>query len=40
MYFSHSWSITAFRKKARIIGAGPLMVMLTEVDGLHKSKPL
>jgi hypothetical protein len=26
-------------KKAKIIGAGPLMVMDTEVFGEHKSKP-
>jgi hypothetical protein len=24
---------------ARMVGAGPLMVIETEVDGLHRSKP-
>ena len=38
--FSHSWSMAAFIKKARSMGAGPLMVMLTEVFASHKSKPL
>ena len=27
-------------KNAKIIGAGPLMVILTDVFGSHKSKPL
>ena len=26
-------------KKAQIVAAGPLIVMDTEVDGWHKSKP-
>jgi hypothetical protein len=33
------WSMAVFRNMARIAGAGPLMVMLTEVDGSHRSKP-
>ena len=31
--------MAAFKKKARIMGAGPLMVMETEVAESHKSKP-
>src|ERR1700761_5532089 len=30
-HFSQSWSMAAFIKKASNIGAGPLIVMLTEV---------
>ena len=40
MYFSQLWSIAAFIKKAKSMGAGPLIVMLTDVLGSHKSKPL
>jgi hypothetical protein len=39
MYFSHSWSMAAFMKKPSSMGAGPLMVMLTEVMGCVRSKP-
>ncbi|MNC97367.1 hypothetical protein D3C83_150080 [compost metagenome] len=31
--------MAAFMKNARIIGAGPLMVIDTEVLGAHRSKP-
>ena len=31
--------MAALRKKARMMGAGPLMVIETEVLALHKSKP-
>ncbi len=31
--------MAAFMKKARIIGAGPLIVIETEVDGLERSNP-
>jgi hypothetical protein len=33
------WSIAVLRNMARIIGAGPLMVIDTEVAGSHRSKP-
>ena len=33
------WSIAAFRKKASSIGAGPLMVIDTDVVAAHRSKP-
>ena len=36
---SSFWSIAVFMNIARIVGAGPLMVMLTEVLGLVRSKP-
>ncbi len=36
---SRRWSIAVFRNMARIVGAGPLMVIDTEVDGSHRSKP-
>src|ERR1700754_1559236 len=39
-HFSQSWSMAAFIKKASSIGAGPLIVMLTEVLGSQRSKPL
>ena len=32
--------MAAFMKNAKIIGAGPLIVILTEVLGSHKSNPL
>ena len=38
-YFSTFWSMAVFMNMARIIGAGPLMVMDTEVLGAHRSKP-
>ncbi len=38
-YFSTCWSMAVFMNMARIIGAGPLMVMLTLVFGAHRSKP-
>ena len=31
--------MAVFMNMAKIVGAGPLIVMLTEVLGLHKSKP-
>jgi hypothetical protein len=31
--------MAAFRKKASSIGAGPLIVIETEVSGAHRSKP-
>ncbi len=37
--FSSCWSMAAFMNIARIVGAGPLIVMLTEVAGSHRSKP-
>ena len=37
--FSTCWSIAAFMKNARMIGAGPLIVIETEVDGVQRSKP-
>ncbi len=37
--FSTCWSMAVFMNMARIIGAGPLMVMDTEVVGAHRSKP-
>jgi hypothetical protein len=36
---SRFWSIAVFMNIARMLGAGPLMVMLTEVLDLHRSKP-
>ena len=36
---SSCWSIAVFMNIARIVGAGPLIVMLTEVAGWHRSKP-
>ena len=36
---STRWSIAAFMKNARIIGAGPLIVIETEVVGAQRSKP-
>ena len=36
---STCWSIAALRKKARMIGAGPLIVIDTDVDGAQRSKP-
>ena len=40
MCFSHPWSIAAFMKNARTIGAGPLIVIETLVFGSARSKPL
>jgi hypothetical protein len=39
MYFSHCWSTAAFKKKPSSIGAGPLIVIDTDVDGSARSKP-
>ena len=36
---SSCWSIAALRNIARIVGAGPLMVIDTEVAGSQRSKP-
>lgn len=33
------WSITVLRKNARMVGAGPLIVIDTEVVGATRSKP-
>ena len=38
--FSRFGARAVFMKCARMVGAGPLMVMGTLVAGLHKSKPL
>jgi hypothetical protein len=38
-YFSTCWSTAVFMNIARIIGAGPLMVIDTLVVGAHRSKP-
>ncbi len=38
-YFSTCWSMAVFMNMARIMGAGPLMVMDTEVEGAQRSKP-
>jgi len=37
--FSMFWSIAVFMNMARIIGAGPLIVIDTEVLGALRSKP-
>ena len=37
--FSTCWSMAVFMNIARMIGAGPLMVMDTEVVGEQRSKP-
>ena len=34
------WSMAVLRNIARMVGAGPLMVMETDVAGAHRSKPL
>ena len=36
---SRFWSIAVFMNIARIVGAGPLIVMLTLVAGFVRSKP-
>jgi hypothetical protein len=36
---SSFWSMAVFMNIARMVGAGPLIVMLTEVLGLVRSKP-
>jgi hypothetical protein len=36
---SAAWSMAVFMNIAKMVGAGPLMVMLTEVLGSHRSKP-
>ena len=38
-YFSTCWSIAVWKNIARMIGAGPLMVIDTDVVGAHRSKP-
>ena len=38
-YFSTCWSMAVFMNIARIIGAGPLIVIETEVVGAQRSKP-
>jgi len=37
--FSRRWSIAVFMNIARMIGAGPLIVIDTEVVDRHRSKP-
>ena len=37
--FARFWSMAVFMNIARMVGAGPLMVIETEVAGLHRSKP-
>ena len=37
--FSRFWSMAVFMNMAKMLGAGPLMVMDTLVLGLHRSKP-
>ena len=36
---SRAWSIAVLRKNASTVGAGPLIVMLTEVVGSSRSNP-
>ena len=36
---SSCWSIAVLKNIARIVGAGPLIVIETEVAGSHRSKP-
>jgi hypothetical protein len=36
---SSRWSMAVFRNIARMAGAGPLIVIDTEVAGAHRSKP-
>ena len=36
---SSCWSMAVLRNMARMVGAGPLMVIDTEVVGAHRSKP-
>ncbi|MNM94150.1 hypothetical protein D3C81_1065420 [compost metagenome] len=36
---SSCWSMAVFMNIARMVGAGPLMVIDTDVDGLVRSKP-
>ena len=36
---STCWSMAVLRKNARIVGAGPLIVIDTDVVGEHRSKP-
>ncbi len=37
--FSICWSMAVLTNIARIVGAGPLMVIDTDVAGSHRSKP-
>ena len=39
MNLSNCWSIAVFMNIARIVGAGPLIVIETEVFGAVRSKP-
>ena len=36
---SRPWSMAVLRKMARMVGAGPLIVIDTDVVGAHRSKP-
>ncbi len=36
---SSRWSMAVFRNMAKMVGAGPLIVIDTDVDGSHRSKP-
>ena len=40
IYFSQAWSMAVLKNCAISMGAGPLIVILTEVLGLFKSMPL
>ncbi|MDF3011658.1 MAG: hypothetical protein K0S03_2454 [Burkholderiales bacterium] len=37
--FSTCWSMAVLKNIARMVGAGPLMVIDTEVAGSHRSNP-
>ncbi len=39
IYFSHCWSIAVFKNIAISTGAGPLIVILTEVRLWQRSNP-
>jgi hypothetical protein len=36
---SRRWSMAVLRNMARMVGAGPLIVIDTDVVGSHRSKP-
>ncbi len=38
-HLRHCWRMAVLKKKARMVGAGPLMVIDTEVVGAQRSKP-
>jgi hypothetical protein len=39
LYLSTCWSMAVLRNMASMMGAGPLMVMETDVLGAHSSNP-